>query len=386
MRPIARRKQHVLRKKPRAVVRTIEALASSNNALHRYRRAFIEWSLVSGKSEATAEQRDRNLVQFIAWCDERALSNVTDITRPILERYQRHLYHYRKADGSPLAYRSQVSLLQSLRAFFRWLTVQGHILYNPAADLVLPRIPKQLPRVILSIAQVESILAQPDTTTLMGLRNRAMLEVFYSTGIRRSEMLRLTLFDIDPQRGTLMVRLGKGRKDRLLPLGERAAAWVERYRQQVRPVLMTHQDQGVLFLTDYGEPFEKSRLSGMVRRYLRAAGIEQGGCHALRHAMATHMLEGGADIRYIQMMLGHTDLSTTEIYTHVSIEKLRQVHAATHPAKLTREAVASDRLTNAKNALPAALNIADDMSFGATTPSAPEVLLAALASESEDEA
>jgi integrase/recombinase XerD len=380
MRAVVRRKQRMLRRKTRQRAAPPLPLASAGNVLHAYRRAFIDWSLFTGKSEATASQRDRNLVQFIAWCDERALSHAADITRPILERYQRHLYHYRKADGNPLAYRSQVTLLQSLRAFFRWLTVQGHILYNPAADLTLPRIPKQLPRVILSIAQVEAILAEPDPSTLSGVRNRAMLEVFYSTGIRRSEMLRLTIFDVDPPRGTLMVRLGKGRKDRLLPLGERAAAWVEKYRQQVRPLLMTNHDHSALFITDYGEPFEKSRLGGMVTRYLRAAGIPQGGCHALRHAMATHMLEGGADIRYIQMMLGHTDLSTTEIYTHVSIEKLRQVHAATHPAKLMR-ALSPD----AQNTAQSTQNASDDANLVAATPSASEVLLATLANESDED-
>lgn len=360
--------------------RVIEVSASAHNALHHYCRHFVEWSATVGLSLHTAAQRDRAVGVFIDWCDERGLNHIGDITRPILQRYQRHLYHYRKTNGQALAYTSQATLLQALRAFFRWATVEGHILYNPAADLVLPRLSRQLPKVILSIAQVESILAQPDTTTLMGLRNRAILETLYSTGIRRSELMHLSLFDVDPIRGTLMVRQGKGRKDRLLPLGERACAWVEKYRQQVRPELMTGHVHGFLFVTDYGEPYEKNRLGDMVKRYLRAAGIAHGACHALRHAMATHMLEGGADIRYIQMMLGHSELSTTEIYTHVSIEKLRQVHAATHPAKLTREAS-----PDPQNAAQGTQTASDDANLIPTMPSAAETLLTALANESEED-
>ena len=380
MRAVARRKQHVLRKKPRPPAHVIAPSASAHNALHAYRRAFVEWSEVVGLSIHTATQRSRAVGVFIDWCDERSLNRISDITRPILQRYQRHLYHYRKTNGQALAYTSQATLLQALRAFFRWLTVEGHLLYNPAADLTLPRLSRQLPKVILSIAQVEAILAQPDTTTLMGLRNRAILETLYSTGIRRSELMHLTLFDVDPIRGTLMVRQGKGRKDRLLPLGERACAWVEKYRQQVRPELMSGNEHGYLFVTDYGEPYQKNRLGDMVKRHLRAAGIAHGSCHAFRHAMATHMLEGGADIRYIQMMLGHSELSTTEIYTHVSIEKLRQVHAATHPAKLTRETT-----PDAQNTAQRTQNAPDDTNLVAATPSASEVLLTALANESDED-
>jgi len=158
----------------------------------------------------------------------------------------------------------------------------------------------------------------------------------YSTGIRRSELIRLSLYDVDTERGTLMVRLGKGQRDRLIPIGARACAWVARYVQEVRPQLSLTTDQQTLFVTDYGEPFEKNRLSDMVKRHMQYAGFKSGGCHAFRHAMATHMLENGCDIRYIQAMLGHSELSTTQIYTHVAIGRLQAVHALTHPARLER--------------------------------------------------
>ena len=135
-----------------------------------------------------------------------------DITRPILQRYQRHLYHYRKADGEPLAFSTQATLLNPLKAFFKWLTLDNHILYNPAADLEVPRQPRQLPKVLLTIEAVEQVLNQPDVTTLMGIRNRAALETLYSTGIRRFELMRLKLYEVDTRYGTLMVRQGKGKK------------------------------------------------------------------------------------------------------------------------------------------------------------------------------
>ena len=334
MRVIARRKQHVLRKKPRMPARAAVLDPTRDNLLHAYKKEFLDWSLSQGLTEQTGSIRERALDSFIRWSDERGLGRPQDITRPILQRYQRYLFHYRKANGTPLAFSTQATLLHPLRAFFKWLTLENHLLYNPAADLEVPRAPRQLPKLLLSVAQVEQVLNQPDVDTPMGLRNRAMLETFYSTGIRRSELTRLTLYDVDTERGTLMVRQGKGRKDRLLPIGARACRWLDRYRAEVRPLLILEPDHGFLFVTDYGEPFEKNRLGDMVRRYMRLAGIEHGSCHAFRHAMATHMLENGADIRFIQAMIGHSQLSTTEIYTQVSISKLKEIHAATHPAKI----------------------------------------------------
>ena len=131
-----------------------------------------------------------------------------------------------------------------------------------------------------------------------------------------------------------MVRQGKGRRDRYIPIGERACYWVGRYLEEIRPSLVVRQDEWALFLTDYGEAFLKNRITDLVKRYMELAGIRDGACHALRHACATHMLENGADVRYIQALLGHADLSSTQIYTRVAIGKLREIHSATHPAKL----------------------------------------------------
>ena len=214
---------------------------------------------------------------------------------------------------------------------------------------MLPRVPRQLPKVLLSVAEVEHILNQPDVMTASGLRDRALLETFYSSAIRRMELARLALYDADLAQGTLMIRQGKGRRDRLVPLGARACAWLQRYLDEVRPVLTMRNDETALFLNDYGDPFSPSGLSSLVRHHLRHAGILQGSCHAFRHACATHMLENGADIRFIQVLLGHAQLTTTEIYTSVSIGKLKEIHAATHPARLTRREDAPTTLGEGKH-------------------------------------
>jgi integrase/recombinase XerD len=362
-----RQKQRKFRRKPRQPARVRAADPAAANPMRTYQHAFLEWSLTVGLAEQTVKLRRQALDGFIVWCDERGLQAPQDITRPILQRYQGHLYHYRKANGQPLTFNTQATRLMPIVSFFKWLTKENHILHNPASELELPRPPRQLPKHLMSVADIESILNQADIETPSGVRNRAILETLYSTGIRRAELMHLTLYDVDTERGTLMVRQGKGRKDRLIPIGARACAWVARYVQEVRPLFALSTNQPVLFLTDYGEPFAHNRLSDMVKRHLMYAGFKSGGCHAFRHAMATHMLENGADIRYIQAILGHSELSTTQIYTHVAIGKLQAVHTLTHPARLERHhGENGDRP-------------------GVDQPPTRESLLAALAAEPDDE-
>jgi integrase/recombinase XerD len=190
--------------------------------------------------------------------------------------------------------------------------------------------------------------------------------------MRRSELMGLSLFDIDRERGTVMIRQGKGKKDRMIPIGERAVTWIDRYQEKVRPDLVIGRGNITLFLTTAGEAFTPDRLTQLVRCYVNAADTgKSGSCHMFRHTMATLMLENGADIRYIQAMLGHAELSTTQIYTQVSIRKLKEIHSATHPAKLrsARVKASSDDTLNA-----ASIDV----------PTADEVL-AALAAEADDE-
>jgi integrase/recombinase XerD len=335
-------------------------------ALTAYMQAHFEWMAVSGYSEDTIRARRTALRRFIAWCEERALRDPKDITKPILERYQRHLFYYRKVDGRPMTLGTQFGCLAPLKTFFKWLAKENHILYNPASELTLPKLPKHLPRVILSIQEVEAILREAEPTNPSGLRDRAMLETLYSTALRRMELPGLALYDVDLTRRLVMVREGKGKRDRVVPIGERAAAWVDKYLHEARPQLALG-DTEALFLTDYGEPMAPEYVAERVRRYMHFAGIEKpGACHLFRHACATHMLENGADTRFIQALLGHADLGTTQIYTRVSIDKLREIHDATHPAKLHRTTKPRRESSSAESVL-AALDAEGDLEAGAGT-------------------
>jgi len=311
--------------------------------LAAYVLRYLEWLKIHNYAAPTVQNRQSYLGVFVAWCSERGLATPREITKPVLERYQRSLYTHRKTNGEPLTFRAQHARLIPVRAFFKWCAKQNYLLYNPASELELPRLEHRLPKHVPTKSEVEQVLAQPDTSEAMGLRDRAILEVFYSTGMRRSELMNLGVFDLDRERGTVMIRQGKGKKDRMIPIGERAIAWIDRYQTQVRPELVIERGNATLFLTQAGESFTPDRLTQLVRGYVEAADTgKSGSCHLLRHTMATLMLENGADIRYIQAMLGHAELSTTQIYTQVSIRKLKEIHSATHPAKVRSARVSAE--------------------------------------------
>jgi integrase/recombinase XerD len=309
-----------------------------DHLLSQYMEAHFVAMQAAGKfTERTVFARRTWLRRFITWCDERGLERPQDITRHILERYQQALFYYRKSDGQPLSAGSQVNAIEPIKTWFRWLARENHILFNPASELELPRVSRQLPRSILSIQEVEALLAEAEGQTTESLRDRALLELLYSTGIRRIEAAHLVLSDLDIGRRVLFIREGKGRKDRVVPVGKRAMAWIDRYILEARPRLISTEKQVALFVTDYGEAISPNFVTHKVKRYMKFAGIEKiGASHLLRHAMATHMLEGGADVRILQVLLGHEFLSTTQIYTHVSLELLKSVHDATHPARVDR--------------------------------------------------
>ena len=320
-----------------------------------YMHAHFEARLVAGYSRHTVRAARVVIRRFIAWCDERGLRQPTDISKQVLERYQRHLFYYRKPDGKPLTLGSQANFLVALKAWFKWLARENHILYNPASEIGIPRQGRHLPRVVLSVVEVEAMLAEANVRTPAGLRDRALLELLYSTGIRRTEAANLAVYDIDFIRRLVMVREGKGNRDRVVPVGERALAWLDKYLIEARPQLLT-VDHPRLFVTDYGEPATPELIAQRVRTYKECAGIAKpGATHLLRHACATHMLEGGADIRYLQAMLGHAKLQTTAIYTHVAIDKLQAIHAATHPARLHRQPEAAQPTEDDREALQSLL-------------------------------
>ena len=310
---------------------------SAPDSLALWRDSYLESLAARNYAEGTLDGRNIALKFFLAWAAERDLYCASQITRPILESYQRWLWRCPKANGRRLGWSTQRSRLGMLKDFFRWLTRKNVILHNPASELELPRMEKRLPQAVLSPAEIAKLLATPNVTDALGIRDRAMLELFYSCGIRRSELCRLELANLNTERRTLHVRLGKGKKDRIVPVGERAIQWLENYLQTVRPRLCLDTRTQALFLTGYGGPFNPDVVSRMVAGWIKQVTGRVASCHLLRHTCATHMLENGADIRFIQQLLGHAKLDTTAIYTEVSLKQLQEVHARCHPsAKLEK--------------------------------------------------
>lgn len=319
---------------------------------------YLEHLAVTGFSESTLRVRRVYMQMFAAWCRKRRILAPARLTRTLLEAYQRFLFQYRKKDGQPLAVASQHARLSPLKVWLRWLAHRKYIPHDPAAELELPRVGYKLPNV-MNKDEAERVLSQPKIEGPLGIRDRAILEILYSSGLRRTELLHLKLYDVDQRHGLITVREGKGKRDRVVPIGERALAWLDMYLNTLRPQVVRQPDNGFVFLTSKGVPFTPNHMSWLARQYVKSAGIGKGGaCHIFRHTMATLMLEGGADIRYIQAMLGHVRLDTTQIYTHVSIRRLKQVHTATHPAaRLSPENDQARQLkiTSAQPAKPDAL-------------------------------
>ena len=302
------------------------------------REKHLEDLRVRQYSEYTVRDRSVQIGFFLGWCADRGITEPVEVTRTVLEAYQRYVFHYRKKDGEPLSFSGQTARIVPLRVWFKWMARRHYILHNPASELELPRLSMRLPKAVLSASEVEQIMLQTNIHDPLGLRDRAILETLYSTGMRRLELVNLKIWDLDLERLTVTIRQGKGKKDRIIPIGDRAAAWIRKYLEESRPQLASEPDDRTIFVSHNGEPFSLGYLSQVVRDYVDAAKLgKQGACHLFRHTMATLMLEGGADTRFIQAMLGHADLNTTQIYTHVAIRQLQEIHRATHPAQLTKD-------------------------------------------------
>lgn len=283
-------------------------------------------------SPKTLDMHHWALKSFLQWCHERDLVHPDELTKPILESFQRWLHRHRQGNGKPLGTTTQRNRLGAVQRFFAWMCRENVLAANPAADLELPRKPPKILPKALSNGELAELFALPDTGDVLGLRDRCILEVLYSCGLRRSEVTKLDLEDIDLPRAVLTVRRGKGGKGRTVPLGERAVWWLGRYLDEARPRLEIDMAERALFISGYGTRLTSAHVGNWVKRSMKQAGIEKpGSCHLLRHTCATHMHDNGADIRFIQQLLGHARLDTTQIYTEVSIVALQEVHARTHP-------------------------------------------------------
>jgi len=304
---------------------------------------YLESLSLRNYAVTTIRCRDRHLRYFSNFLAVRGVEELGNVTLECLVDYQRELFSHRKVNGEPLSVATQVQRLIPVTQLFSWLRRERRITINPAADLLMPRPDRRLPEATLSAAEIASLLGVPNVMMPFGLRDRAVLEVFYSCALRRGELISLQVRDIDFDRATVFVRHGKGAKDRYVPIGERAMFWVRLYSEIARPALLNEKRSGCLFVSSAGTPLCPDWLCRKVRSYLAEIGIEKrGSCHLLRHSVATLMLEGGADIRYVAEMLGHARLETTQRYTRVSIDRLKVVHAASHPASGLSVAMAAE--------------------------------------------
>jgi integrase/recombinase XerD len=296
---------------------------------------FLEHLRIRNYSEQTLFHRGRQLALFRTFAEHMGLTQARQVTRATMINYQSYLFHYRKKDGSHLALGTQKAWLGGVIRFFRWLTREGLILYNPASDLDLPRREYRLPTNVLTHEQAEAIMNVPDVTDAMGLRDRAVLETLYSTGIRRTELCNLNQNDVHPDRGIVRINQGKGRKDRFVPIGERALSWIDKYVIEARPLMCPSMNNPALFLNTWGERMNPSRIGSQVHAIIKEANVGiVGSCHVFRHSFATVLLTNGCDIRHIQVMLGHASLETTAVYAHLNIQQLKDAHDRCHPAKM----------------------------------------------------
>jgi integrase/recombinase XerD len=276
-------------------------------------------------SPNTVDAYRRDLDRYEAYLSEHTSRQVPDAGRKAIEAFAAHL----TAEGQ--SGRSTARRISAVRTFYRFLVTEGVLEEDPAVELDRPRLWKRLP-VVLDLFEIEELMAQPEEGEDLGLRDRAMLETCYGAGLRVSELLGLAVRDVDTAGGVLRVT-GKGRRQRLVPIGGVALDYVDRYLSRVRPGLAKKKgEREVLFLSVRGGPLSRMGFWKIVQKYVTAAGISrQVTPHTLRHSFATHLLEGGADLRSVQEMLGHADISTTQIYTHVDRRYLKEVHRKYHP-------------------------------------------------------
>jgi integrase/recombinase XerD len=281
--------------------------------------------LADGLARNTLESYRRDLVQVAAWLAAEAGAGLLDASAADLHRHLAWQVGHKRAKP-----RTTGRLVSSLRRFYRFAAQEGLRADDPTADIDAPKLPRALPKA-LSEAEVEALLAAPDTGNALGLRDRAMLETLYASGLRVSELVGLKVQQVSMDMGVVRV-LGKGAKERLTPLGEEALDWVQRYRAQARPEILGARKSDALFVTGRGAPMTRQAFWGLVKRHAARAGIRQAiSPHTLRHAFATHLINHGADLRVVQLLLGHADISTTQIYTHVARERLKRIHAKHHP-------------------------------------------------------
>jgi integrase/recombinase XerD len=303
----------------------------------------LEDCLARGQSPRTAAGKRYVLKGFISWCLTQDITMVQQVTIQVLESYRKYLFQYRQpSSDKPLDISTQRNRLTDVIMYFRRLRKTGYIKDDPGHEFEMTYVPRRPPQAYLSVEEIETICRMPLLFGIKGYRDRAIIEVHFATGIRRAEVANLDISDVDFKEEIVIVRQGKGRRDRRVPIAKRALAWLRLYIDNIRPRFARVDSGDALFLGDHGGRFSPPKLGERTSRYVKLAGIKKrGGSTLFRHSTATLMLDNGADIRHVQEMMGHADIKNTQIYTHVAIGKLKEVYKRTHPANLPNGSSAS---------------------------------------------
>ena len=291
---------------------------------HKKELNYSQYSIIN------YEKAIEKFVIFISQIKNKQDINITEITKSDIQKYYEYLLNYRTRKKKKLKRWTIIVYMRGLIGFFKFAAKQGYLIFNPVEGISFKKPDNNISEKIMSKREIEKILSLIDDKTIIGLRNRTIIEVLYSTGIRRSELIKLNIYDIDYENGYLRVNLGKGKKDRIIPIGKRACEWLRKYLVYSRPQLIKDTSDKGLFISQFGRRMGTSALDRMMRYNMKKAGLKYT-THGFRHSFATGLLKGGADIRYVQEMLGHADIGSTEIYTTVVVEDLRETLIRTHP-------------------------------------------------------
>lgn len=283
-------------------------------------------------------QRLKHFVEYLKSCD---IEEISQIDKEVIHKYQLYLYNYKNKRGKVLSLNTQSGRLAALISFFRFLVKRNYFMYDPASCIELPKTKRDLPKGIMNRKEVNSILNRPNCDSALGLRDKAMLELLYSTGLRSAELRNLTVYDVDIQNKELRINHGKGRKDRVVPMGDIACKYVDEYMAIGRPELLKYSEEvlkygkrktNILFISKGAKRIQADNLIWIIKKYVKKSGLNKKVTpHSFRHTCATHMLKGKANIRHIQELLGHSSIETTQIYTRVEVSDLKKEHKRCHP-------------------------------------------------------
>lgn len=300
----------------------------------------------------SVKQTDLAIRVFISWLDGKGIREITAVDREVFENYKAWLSGYLNRKGNPLASKTIIDRMCIVQRWFAWLRKKGVLNYDPIAGVRPPKRKKQLPRGVMRLDEIRKVMEQPDLKSIIGYRDRTMMEVLYSTGARAAELVGLKVPDVNLQKKMVRIRNGKGGQDRFVPLSTPCCRFVARYLDVIRPELVegmrpcgnswlkkSQTGKDLLFLSIYGGPMGKVWLGAMMKGYIHKAGIKKvlSPVHSFRHSVATHLLESGMDVRYVQVLLGHNNINSTQIYTHVERHTLQTLLKKFHPRELAGE-------------------------------------------------